>query len=148
MNIDFIVKNVLFLQIGKFVGVGIINTIIDFAILNILMRVTGIYKGKKIIIFNIIAFSVAVTNSYFMNKYWTFSGASQNGTVSKQFIAFLLVSIVGVILNTSIVYSITTLIKPKMGLSDKLWANFAKVVATGLVLSWNFIGYKLFVFVQ
>lgn len=138
-------KNKPFLQFGKFVIVGFVNTAIDFAVLNLLMYLTNIYKGPEIIIFNAISFTVAVINSYIMNKYWTFGDKSREGA-AKQFVEFLAVSIVGITLNTAIVYGVTTLIQPMFGLGIKLWANFAKATATAVVLGWNFIGYKFFVF--
>ncbi len=144
-NLATLEKNKFFLQFGKFVIVGFINTAIDFAVLNLLMYLTNIYKGPEIIIFNAISFTAAVTNSYLMNKYWTFGDRSRTGA-AKQFVEFLAVSIIGIILNTAIVYSVTTLIQPMFGLGVKLWANFAKVIATAVVLGWNFIGYKFFVF--
>ena len=144
-NTSILEKNRFFLQFGKFVIVGFINTAIDFVILNALMYLANIYKGPEIIIFNAISFTVAVINSYMMNKYWTFGDKSREGA-AKQFVEFLIVSIVGIILNTAIVYGVTTLIQPMFGLGIKLWANFAKVMATAVVLGWNFIGYKFFVF--
>lgn len=144
-NASILEKNRSFLQFGKFVIVGFINTAIDFAVLNLLMYLTNTYKGSEIIIFNAISFTVAVVNSYLMNKYWTFGDKSREGA-AKQFVEFLAVSIIGIILNTAIVYGTTTLIQPMFGLGVKLWANFAKVLATAVVLGWNFIGYKFFVF--
>lgn len=145
MNIDVLIKNKLFLQFGKFFIVGILNTGLDFAIFNFLMRITQTYKGTALILFSTIAFSAAVMNSYFLNKYWTFG--DQNKTQApQQFIKFLSVAIVGLILNNSIIYFITSLISPIFGLTPILWANFAKAMATGAVLVWNFVGYKLFVF--
>lgn len=138
-------KNKSVLQFSKFFVVGILNTGIDFLILNSLMWFTHIYSGTSIIIFGTISFSVAVANSYFLNKYWTF----EDKTAVKdpaQFAKFFTVSVIGWLLNTAILFSITTYIHPILGLSAALWANFAKVVATGVVLAWNFAGYKLFVF--
>lgn len=145
MDSGAIVKNKWFMQFGKFFIVGILNTGLDFAVLNFLMWITQTYKGEPIIIFGTISFAVAVTNSYFLNKYWTF-GDSNNSQAPQQFIKFLSVAVVGLVLNNSIIYFITTLINPVFGLTPVLWANFAKVIATGAVLAWNFAGYKLFVF--
>lgn len=145
MNIDVLAKNKLFLQFGKFFVVGILNTGLDFLVLNLLMWITQTYKGTPIVIFGTISFSVAVINSYFLNKYWTFGDQSKT-QAPQQFVKFLSVAIVGLVLNNSIIYFITTLVNPIFGLSPVLWANFAKAMATGVVLAWNFVGYKLFVF--
>ena len=120
------------------------NTAIDFAILNSLMWWTGIYSGASIILLNIVSFSIAVFNSYFWNKYWTFKDLDK--VEAKEFSQFILVTLIGLAINSSIVYGITTLVSPMFGISPELWANLAKVAATGFSLIWNFIGYKFIVF--
>jgi len=133
-------------QISKFVVIGFLNTAIDFAILNLLMWWTGIYSGNWIILLNAIAFSVAVTNSYFWNKYWTFKAKETAENKIKEFSQYLAITLVGMALNTATVYLITTFVPPVLGVNKELWANLAKVAATGISLVWNFIGYKFIVF--
>ncbi len=133
------------LQFGKFFIVGITNTGIDFAVYNFLMWLTGINKGFPIIAFAAISFVSALINSYLLNKYWTFKDKGKTKDPA-QFVKFFSVAFVGLILNTSIIYFITTILNPMFGLSPVLWANFAKAIATGFVLFWNFIGFKFFVF--
>ena len=135
-------------QFSKFVVIGFMNTAIDFGVLNLLMWQTGIYKGRWIILLNIIAVSVAVINSYFWNKYWTFKAkqADEPGEIAKEFSQFIMVTLIGLAINSSIVFGVTTFIPPFFGLSSELWANLAKAAATGLSLIWNFIGYKFIVF--
>ncbi len=136
----------LFAQIYKFVIIGALNTAIDFGVLNLLMWWTGIYSGNWIILLNMISFSVAVTNSYFWNKYWTFKAKEEGENRIKEFSQYVAVTLVGLVLNTAAVYLITTFIPPMFGTSKELWANLAKVVATGISLIWNFLGYKFIVF--
>ena len=133
-------------QITKYVLVGSLNTGIDFAVLNLLLWMTGIYSGKWIILLNAIAFSVAVINSYFWNKFWTFKDKGTDGSKVKEFSQFVSITLIGMILNTAVVYFMTTFTSPIMELSPELWANLAKVFATGISLVWNFLGYKFIVF--
>lgn len=140
----------IFKQISKFIIVGIINTGIDFAVLNALMFAANIYSGKWLIVFNSISFSAAVINSYFMNKYWTFkkqeAGTSEKNDDSKQFAQFVIISIIGISLNDVAVYAVSTFIPPMFNLSGKIWVNAAKLIATAISMAWNFIGYKFIVF--
>ncbi len=131
-------------QFLRFVLVGLLNTGIDFLILNLLSKVTGITSGNALIPINMLSFTIATTNSYFLNKRWSFRDGNQLNP-GKKFVMFLLVSLVGVTINTTIIRLITNL-DPMFGLSSQLWLNVAKVGATGISLFWNFIGYKLFVF--
>lgn len=137
-------------QAAKFVLVGGLNTLIDFGVLNLLMWLTNIYKGNLIIGLNAVSFLTAVTNSYLWNKLWTFKedreAQVEKESVGKEFSQFVVVSLIGISLNTAIVYLITTFINPIFGLSPVLWANLAKVIATLISLIWNFLGYKFIVF--
>ncbi len=132
-------------QFSKFVVIGFINTGVDFLVLNVEMFLTGISKGPYMLVQNAISFSIATVNSYFFNKYWTFQDTSRKDP-GKKFSQFLAVSIMGVVINSSVVFIITTYVPPMFGISSVLWANLAKAAATGVSLIWNFIGYKFWVF--
>jgi putative flippase GtrA len=123
----------------------LINTSIDYIVLFSLSKITGITGGTALIPLNVISFTIATTNSYFLNKNWAFHDQS-HAHEGKKASLFLLVSIVGVAINTAIVFAITTFIDPMFGAQPRTWLFGAKVVATGISLIWNFIGYKLIVF--
>jgi len=132
-------------QFSKFVVIGFMNTAIDFGVLNFLMWLFVIYSGKWLILLNMASFTVAVINSYFWNKLWVFKDKGESET-SKKFSQFILITLIGMIINSSIVFGVATYISPFFGLSQKVWANLAKVAATGFSLIWNFAGYKFIVF--
>ncbi len=133
-----------FYQIIRFGEVGVLNTIMDFGILNLLIWLTGITSGLAIIPLNIFSFLTATVNSYFWNKSWTFE--KQGGSTSKEFSQFLVISMIGLGINTAIIYMGTTLVSPLFGLSSGAWANIMKVFATMFSMVWNFFGYKFIVF--
>ncbi|MDP3993562.1 MAG: GtrA family protein [Candidatus Doudnabacteria bacterium] len=63
----------LIIQLISFAGIGILNTAIDFAVLNLLASFLGVYTGIGIGIINAASFTVAVFHSYYWNKVWAFS---------------------------------------------------------------------------
>lgn len=132
-------------QFVKFFVVGIINTAIDFIVLNFEMLLTGITSGPYMFLLNSISFSAATVNSFFMNKRWTFED-EDNKQEGVKFSQFLIVSIIGITINGGIVYAITTFTTPLFEMSPQLWANVAKLFATVVSLIWNFLGYKFIVF--
>jgi len=132
-------------QLLKFATIGIINTGIDFLVLNAEMFLTKITSGPEMLIQNSISFGIATINSYFLNKHWAFQDKSKKKEGIK-FAQFLTVSIIGISINGGIVYLITTFIPPMFGINSQLWANVAKLAATAISLIWNFIGYKFLVF--
>lgn len=131
-------------QASKFLVTGFINTAIDFGVLNLLMWIFKINQGPWIILLNVISFTCAVTNSYFLNKYWTFKEKSHAS--GGQFIQFVILTAIGAVMNTAIVYGFSTYLKPAFGLTPQLWANVGKVLATAIILFYNFINYKLIIF--
>ncbi len=130
-------------QMAKFGFVGVLNTAIDFGVLNALIALTSITAGIGIIGLNVLSFLVAVTNSYFWNKQWVFSAGKKGN-----FVTFLVVTLIGLSINTGTVYILTTYLGPDSNSSQTQWANLAKVIATCFSLMWNFVGYKLIVFVK
>jgi putative flippase GtrA len=128
-------------QFAKFALVGILNTAIDFGILNILVSLTGIYKGPATLFMDATAFSTAVINSYYWNRKWTFHGAKQ-----ADFISFVAVTLIGLSINASLVFVITTFVQPHFVQTGQQWINVAKAMATAISLFWNFTGYKVIVF--
>lgn len=132
-------------QIVRFVVVGVINTGIDFLILNVEMMLTGITSGPGMLAQNTISFGAATINSYYLNKRWTFED-NDSGKGGVKFSQFLIVSIIGISINGAVVYLATTFVHPVFGISPQLWANVAKLAATAISLVWNFLGYKFIVF--
>jgi len=133
------------MQVVKFGLIGILNTVIDFAVLNLLMWIFQIYSGRWIILFNVVAFTLAVTNSYFWNKLWTFK-VKDRREVSEEFTKFIVISVIGALINSSIVYSVTKFVNPIGNFTPEIWANVAKLLATGIAMAWNFVGYKFWAF--
>ena len=118
-------------QFIKFSFVGMLNTLIDFGIYYLLTRYAGLYY----IYANIISVFIAITNSYLLNRSWTFQSKSK--IVGIEAVKFWIVSIVGLILNTLISKLLIYL-----GLGDL----FSKAFASVLVLIWNFTANKYWTF--
>lgn len=134
-----------FFQLSKFGAVGAANFAVDFGVLNLFIFLSGIATGWGFTIFKSLSFVVAVVNSFWWNKKWTFKKKGGEAT-GKDFIQFLTVSVVGLLLNTGTASFIVNVVGPVGMISDKTWANIATAVASVVVLSWNFLGYKFIVF--
>jgi len=119
-------------QFVKFGVVGVSSTVIDWGIYLLLTRIFGIFY----LMAKILSFSVALFNSYFWNRRWTFR--SNDPKKLHEFIKFLFISIVGVVLNSSIMYISVEHLK----LND-LYGLF---LATIIVMFWNFTANKFYTF--
>ncbi len=132
-------------QFGKFCYVGFSNLTIDFGILNLLIYYTGIDSGIYYSVFKAVSFLFAVINSYLWNKFWTFNNGYDR-QILKQFIKFLSVLGIGMIINVAIASYIVNEVNPPVAISTKLWANVGAIVSLIFTLSWNFLGMKFLVF--
>ena len=128
-----------FRQIGRFAVVGILNTVLDFAVFNVLISISGIAEGPLATTFKGVSFIIAVANSYYWNKYWTFNFKEK---VSKEFLQFFVVSIIGFSLNIGAF----SLVVNAIGSGGAVWANIGALAGTLTGLVWNFLGYKFIVF--
>lgn len=136
---------IIFRQAIKFVLVGAFNTVIDLAVLNILIFISGISAGLGYSVFKGISFTAAVINSYFLNKSWTFQKGA-GGETRKEFISFFIASVIGFVINVSAASAVVNFIGPQLGISPKIWANVGAIVATLFAMVWNFLAYKFIVF--
>lgn len=119
-------------QFFRFCIVGTIGAIIDIGGLCVLVEFVGIYY----LLAAAMSFTIAVINNYFLNKYWSFKNKSSNHT--KQFIGFVLVSVVGLLINLGVMYSLTELLF--------VWYLLSKAIASIIVLFWNFFMNKYVTF--
>lgn len=139
-------------QVAKFILVGLLNSLIDWGILNLLMGLAGIFDGPLFLVFKGASFLVATSNSYAWNKLWTFKKpaddkeAIEKKATGKELLQFFIVSIVGFSLNLGIAALIVNVLGRPEGISQELWANVGAFGGTLAGLTWNFLGYKLIVF--
>ncbi len=68
--------------------------------------------------------------------------------VGQQFAVFLIISLIGLLINSGIVALASTALAPSLSslINAASIKNAAKILATGVSLIWNFLGYKLIVF--
>ncbi len=133
-----------FWQLAKFGEVGFLNTAIDFGVLNFLIFITGIPSGPYFSIFKTVSFTIAHINSYFWNRFWVFE--ARQAASAGEYVRFLVVSLIAIILNVGIASLVVNFIPPRFGLNPTMWANIGAAVGVAAGLLWNFFGYKLIVF--
>ena len=129
--IEKVKNNKLLMQIIKFIIVGGISTIIDYIIFFILHD----FLNWNTIISNIIGFTVFVIYNYIASIKWVFD-VNKDNDPKKQFIIYIILSIIGLLINTAIVYFCVDIIK--------FYSLISKVIATAIVMVFNFITRKMF----
>lgn len=133
------------LQFGKFIAVGQSNAAIDIGLLNLLILLTNIDSGIYFSIFKGTSFIFAAVNSFLWNKFWSFESKEKHG-MGKQFVKFLAVAVVGLIINVSVASFVVNYVGPQWGISTRLWANVGVLSSAVFNIIWDFYGYKVLVF--
>lgn len=89
-------KYPIILQVLRFGAIGVINTALDFIVLNGISKAFGITSGLSLSLINIVGFTLAVVQSYFWNHYWAFNQVQQV-SLWKNFIRLVLVGVLGTV---------------------------------------------------
>lgn len=118
-------------QIIKFGIVGGLAFLIDYGIMVLCKEIFGL----NVLVSAGFGFTISVIFNYIASVKWVFN-VNQNNSKSKQFITFIIFSIIGLILTEIIMYIGTDI----MNISYLL----VKIVATLIVMIFNFITRKLF----
>jgi len=134
-----------FFQLGKYGVIGVLNTLINAGVYNLLIFITNISAGIKIDLFFVVAFIVTIINSFFWNKYWSFE-ERKTETMAAEALKFFSVSAAVAIVNIVILHIIINIIGAPAGLDPKIWANIALASTIITAFLGNFFGYKFIVF--
>ena len=130
-------------QFVKFALIGVSNTAINFGVINLFVLYTGVTRGPGTAIYEAIAFLLAVLNSYFWNSHWSFE--NKNPRTLAEFMKFVIITVVGLLVSSATVYIVTTFISHP-SITAELWVNIANLIATLITMFWNFSGFKFIVF--
>ena len=140
----------------KFATVGMLGTVIDFGGLNLLILNLGFSK----VLAKTCSFTVAVINSFILNRLWTFREA-RDRPIGPLLVQFSLVSVGGLLLNQAIFLSLDAWVLGEAGVLAvpmaalalnvglnhyELAYNLSNAVATIIVLFWNFGANRLWTF--
>jgi putative flippase GtrA len=129
-------------EVILFAAIGVLNTAVDFAVLNLLILLTHHDQGLWLLPLDAIAFLAGLINSYVLNGRFTFRNSGSGDPW--RFIRFVAVNGVGLIINSLIVWALS----PLLGviISPLLAMNVSKVVATLFSLCWNYFAMKYWIF--
>ena len=122
----------LFSQLIKFGLVGGIAFLIDYGIMVFL---TEVFKIPSLIS-AAISFTVSVIFNYIASVKWVFDVDKEKNSKTKELVVFILLSIVGLGINELIMW----IMDKKFG----IYYMISKIVATIVVMCYNFITRKLF----
>ena len=148
-------------RISLFAIVGVINTLVDLVLLNLLRIATHTTtdQSSKLIVLNIISASTVALLSFYLNRRFVFKAHNTKGHM---IVPFLLITLSGIFILQSLVikfslHSFDPVARFFMNLGQHLpiiknfsfnfyEANIAKVCATAASMVWNYSWYQKVIF--
>lgn len=126
-------------RLMRFAVVGVLGTLVDFVVFALTFQVLGV----PMVLANVFSYSCGILNNYILHQRWTYADRPRNA-VSLQAAQFILVSLSALLLNTALIFWLSPLVAQ---LIAETYANLtAKVVATVLVVGWNFVANNFWTF--
>ena len=130
-------------QILKFGVVGVICFFIDFGLYNLCN-----FMGMPYLLSGFIGFTVSVVANYLLSMRYVFS-RREDMSRAKEFVIFVILSAIGLLLNELILYLEIDVIYPRWGFlqrlfSSGLFTSLSKLGATAIVMVYDFISRKMF----
>lgn len=131
-------------QILKFAVVGGISFVVDFLVYGFTCNVIGIHY----IIAGVLGFVISVIVNYLLSMKFVFK-SKDDMSKGSEFVIFVILSLIGMVLNSVILFVCIDLIYMHwlwlQNLIDIEIMNLAaKIVATGIVMVYNFVTRKIF----
>jgi putative flippase GtrA len=123
-------------QALRFGIVGLSNTLVDAVLYLVLTRGLPFFALYPALA-KALSYSAGVINSFYWNKNWTFRSRIER-PAWKAFLPFVLVNLLGVLINAGIMQMCLRLLR--------LDETLAFISATGVTLVWNFLASKFIVF--
>ncbi len=124
----------------RFAVVGLSGTLLDLIILTALK----FFFHWPTLPANIVSYSCGIINNYLLNCFWVYPEARVNNSLTR-LAQFILVSLSGLILNNVLVLALEAPLGKLIASSANAYLP-AKILATGVVLVWNFLINRLWTF--
>lgn len=127
-------------EVAKFGAVGLVNTVLDYAVLNLLLSI-GPLKAK------VASTIVATTASYVMNRQWTYNNRDRAG-VRREYVLFFALNLAGL----AIQLAVLGVAKYGLGFTehggghDRLALNLFNALGIAVAMVFRFWAYRTFVF--
>ncbi len=137
--------NASFRQFARFSVVGILNTLIDVTMLNMLLWRYPTHSAKLLLVYNSCAYCLGALNSFCLNKYWTFK--QRYALTGGEIVRFAVVSITGILCSDSILWLVARFLHPLI-INNLLWANISKGIAIVGTMTLSYLGMRLWVFTK
>ena len=133
-------------RFSKFSVVGLINAVVDLAVLNLLLWAYPTEEAWQFVLYNLVALVLANVNSYVLNSLWTFRGRAHPGL--RQGGLFALQALGGVLVSSALFWVLVHYALNSTGLPPVVAGNAAKVISTTIASTLSYFVQRHVVFAR
>lgn len=123
-----------FKDLSRFSIIGVLNTLMDFAVFTIFNSLFGVNYSVS----QVAGYSFGIINSFILNKNWTFGDRNANKKTAHELFQFIVINLISL--------AVTIIFMKLLIKNFALNVYAAKIIVTGIAQITNFLGYKLWVF--
>ncbi|WP_170323459.1 GtrA family protein [Cryptosporangium phraense] len=123
-------------ELTKFGIIGVVNTVLDFAVWNAVLSI-GPIKAQ------VVSTVISATSSYFMNRHWTFRHRARSG-LRREYLLFFVFNAIGLVITAGI-----------LGIASYVFhvehvaaLNVVKLFAIAVATAFRFWAYRRWVFLH
>ena len=124
-------------EVAKFGAVGVVGTVVNFAVSNLLWHLTSLQAVRA----NVIATIVAIGCNYIGFRYFTYRDRDKSAR-TKELTLFLAFSLVGLVIENGVLFAAIY----GLGWDSSLQRNVFKVLGIGIATLFRFWSYRTWVF--
>jgi len=136
---------------ARFLIVGMLNTLLDLLLLNIMTLISGVKDGLGYSAQKACSAGIAIISSYVLNKHWSFK-SSQRRDNYIEFSKFIAISFISMAIQVTVATVMVSYIRPVFDMygpfltNAQLWVNIGGISGSLFSAISNFLGYKYIVF--
>lgn len=125
-------------RLARVAYVGAVSAAVDLAVFNLLLFAVDTTRALPVVAANTLAFGCAMAVNYTLNARFSFGAA----ITRRSMFAYVLFTAVSLLLyNANLLW-----LRALLGAESALLLNASKVLAMGLLVAWNYVGYRYVVF--
>jgi len=138
-------------QITRFIIVGIMNTLLDLLLLNMMTLVSSVKDGLGYSAQKACSAGIAILFSYMLNKHWAFKSIQSRRNYI-EFGKFITISLFSMAIQVIVATIMVSFIRPLFHMygpfltNAQLWVNIGGISGSFFSAISNFLGYKHIVF--
>ncbi|MGH9063607.1 MAG: GtrA family protein [Acidimicrobiales bacterium] len=133
---------------GRYAVVGVSNSVVDFAVFNVILLISPTRSPGRLVMYNTVAVLCAIANSYRWNRRWTFrvQHALQGWRLHRERLLYGLQAVLNIVVNNAVLLAVTIIFNRNHVLPAYAANNLAKLLGVLMASTASFVAMRWVVF--